>query len=333
MEPPRFLKERAPFMESTGYRLVSDDKTLAIKTLNDLLTDRKGRTDFVLPGPFPVSLNPKALETLYKKDYFVCEKNDGERVCLMFTRLKGIKICIGFNRNEDVFIMTCSDADRELYDGTLLDAEVVRDANKKSLRMVVFDCMAYCGRNTEKEKFADRIQCAIDTVKRIRYVPNKDTAQVSVKPVFKFTEFDRFLEYFHEASDAQKLDGIIFIPNHHGVVYARHRTMYKWKSAEDHTVDFQMGPDRELLVYNHEIGKPVQVGMLTLRRGQQQPLADSIVECKLVDRKADAWEMVKVRTDKFRSNDYRTYASTLETIDSNISQSKLLLASKGRFYK
>lgn len=330
MEPPRFLKEQAPFMESMGYRLVSDDKTLAIRSLNDLLLDRKGRADFVLPGPFPVSLNPKALENMYKKDYFVCEKNDGERICLMFTRLKGIKICIGFNRNEDVFIMTCSDADRELYDGTLLDAEVVKDAHQKSLRMIAFDCMAYCGRNVEKDNFADRIQCASNAVGRIRYNPKKDTARISVKPVYKFTEFDTFLEYFHEVSDAQKLDGIIFIPNRHGVVYARHRTMYKWKSAEDHTVDFQVGRDGALLVYNHEAGQAVQVGILVLRREQQPPPVDSIVECKLIDRNVSSWEMVKVRTDKFRSNDYRTFASTLETIDSNISQGKLLLASKGK---
>lgn len=301
------------------YKLAGQDRYLAIDSfLHVLGRQRNGR--FALPGPLPVSLDNRALGTLCQGDYYVCEKNDGERLCILFTQLWGIRICIGFSRNGDAFLINIKQADQSLHQGTILDCEIARD-KAGNVQLIIFDCLCLEGTDLQQRSFSERLDAATVAVGRVLYSPS-DTARMSVKPAYKFSEFDKFVAYYHDALDHQHMDGFIFIPNAMPVVYGRHATMYKWKSPDDHTIDFELGYGNNLLIFDRAIRKSVPVGKLLPGPASQGiPFAGSIVECKLVS--GNQWQLVRVRADKNKGNDMITYRSTLDTIAEHITQRRI----------
>ena len=59
----------------------------------------------VFCGPQPVSIEKKDIfEKLFKNEYLVCEKSDGQRMYLWITRLSGKPAIFLINRNLDIYI-------------------------------------------------------------------------------------------------------------------------------------------------------------------------------------------------------------------------------------
>jgi mRNA capping enzyme, catalytic domain/mRNA capping enzyme, C-terminal domain len=299
----------------------NEDIDLFKHTLSTLLPFYKN----MFPGPLPVSLTKDLIvDSLKQKTYYVCEKNDGERLCCIFARVKGLKVCFGLDRKGEIYILPpCRNIVSEVYNGTVYDCEISvnQDAQDKRPVITVFDCLAKTGYNIEHKTFSERMMSA--QVSLYSYKPCKDDKfRMQVKPVFRLCSkgWGQFMEHYFETKEVNNIDGMIFIPETDEVVYGRHANMYKWKEPLNNTIDFIIH-GRELSVYSK--GRNVPVSSVSMTCGIPQGVRDgSVVECKY-NADDDSWSIVKMRTDKLRSNDIHTYRATLHTIRENITLKSL----------
>lgn len=263
------------------------------------------------PGPNPVSLDTGHYPTLRSQRYYACEKTDGVRFLLVCCAVPAprtgepLKVCALLDRTMTAYLAPLRHVPRAMFQGSLIDGELVWNRADERWEYLVFDAVCVSGVPVMADGLRDRLE-AVHAVMGVYAWDPRDPLALGVKSFIGCGKLDALDDHMARAGAKYDVDGIILTPASTPVVYGRHSGMFKLKFEARHTVDFMVGPDgRQLLVFDS--GRHAPVGRLSA------PAAPGcIAECKRSEvAGGDAWDLVTVRTDKTTANDMFTYQKTL----------------------
>ena len=293
---------------------------------------RKGSRDF--PGPQPVSMERKDLCKLSQFPYMVAEKTDGMR----FLFLTGPDGAFFIDRAFRVYSARCvpthTRADQSAC-GTvpathpaklsIFDGELVQE-HGGDWSYYAHDAVIVSGVSVATKNLRERLR-AIErelgsgtplpecTPVCIRFVIKKMT------PIAEF-DFSASLGAGHD------VDGLILTPVNKPVETGTQYSMYKWKSADQQTMDFLVIPKTrryELWVYDKN--ELVKFATYSTKTGKGRtfengipatckiPKDGEVLECKYYK---ECYIPLKARPDKSRPNSLRTIQKTIIGIQENI---------------
>jgi len=296
----------------------SAEKDAFVQQVRDLVSGLSTQGKF--PGPNPCSIERRDFETLRgSSEWYLCEKTDGVRALLVCLTFRGEKVVALITRGWDAYLLPLARVPRALFQGTVLDGELVRD-DASQWTWLCFDAVFVAGVPVWALGFADRIAAARRGL--AAYVPDpKDPCDVRVKTFFApphqskdFTDFTKTLRY--------PVDGTIITPGPDPVMLGRHPRMFKLKTK--HTVDFVFSPPNVLSVYDP--GSKAHVPVAKMRKHPfGDPPAGTIVECAPTT-STQWWTLTCVRTDKKTANDMLTFTKTKVNIRERLSLDDVLQA-------
>ncbi|KAI5840063.1 mRNA capping enzyme, catalytic domain-containing protein [Morchella snyderi] len=223
-----------------------------------------GRTSSGFPGAQPVSFAAKHLEELKRTDYYLCEKSDGIRCLLYFTRDGDQEVHYLIDRKNDYywvrdlhFPLPGDDTFRSFHTETLIDGELVLDdvgEGKKLLRFLVFDCLMLDNQRMMHRMLDKRLGYVMERI----YKPYKTLCKAFRDEVqffpfqieFKKMEFSYSIQWMFE-SVLPKLphgnDGLIFTCRTTPYKFGTDPHIIKWKPALENSIDFRLNLEFPLL--------------------------------------------------------------------------------------
>ena len=284
-------------------------------SMKTLYRQLQGRGYF--SGCQPQTLRRDTLQKL--KVCLVSPKSDGVRAHLLFGVDERDRDCFAIvNRKTtiDTSMRDCVEStyqgeiegrlrhvpndDLNLFDGTLLDAELMEDCS-----FVIFDALTVCGLSLHEMPFWKRLEVLRDLEPTLRKHVQKDF-EFSIKPWLPATR-ENVKRSIEARGDS---DGLIFYPRDSPVRLGRAMDLFKWK--QDNTLDFEIREGRAYFMQSRN-----RVNVETLRiRVNCADLANGIYEFRA--KKGGTWTMMKARPFKERANDVVTVKRTLLTIEENI---------------
>jgi len=262
--------------------------TIGLRRRNEVLDCLKAQQ--------PISLTRELLADC--SSHLVSIKYDGVRCTAIFVQMDGIWTCISFgrltNRNRAAYL-PCQTCSRPMT----LDGELLDDG-----QFIAFDMMSLDERMLQNCTFSERIRRMEQTD-----MPTVLGKKIKIKQFWPASAIDEALEEMHKVDS----DGLIF-HNSHGALKQRD-TMYKWKPAEQHTVDLKLD-DR---------------GTLRTRKNKIQSLDPAYTDTVLP---GQIWEFqfqgdtrtlrpVRQRTDKDIPNADSTYRDVKKAFIDNITEEEL----------
>ena len=210
-------------------------------------------------GAQPETLHKEKISKLYKSEYSVTDKADGERAFMVIDK-DGSVYFMDNNLNrvfktdlvsckseessqEDTSstlstLSSCNENSKKLYYSTVIDGELVKHDNK--IHFLAFDILAYNNRDL-RGKPEYNLRKRLDRLTHIsKTLSNSKYYVVSVKHYYFGNVFsgskkilDSVDEKFYEN------DGLIFTPiNEPYPVVKKWQNLLKWKPAELNTIDF-----------------------------------------------------------------------------------------------
>lgn len=259
------------------------------------------------PCNHPCSLMKADIDTLFKKKYKVGAKADGTRAFMLFSFTPNPEkdYTALVNRRFESREMRIS-APSEYYSGTLLDGEIVQ-APDGSEEYLVFDIIAMCGYSMVKKTHSERYGEVIRVVNSIK------SPVLRVRPKTWFEFGDVGYKEVVQSIEPHKSDGLIFVPESGSPLSVGRQTdHYKWKRADDHTIDFLL-EGGTLWLERHgvrEVAPYEVVGHEGLH---------GVVECSMKWGE-HGWvaTVVRTRPDKSHPNDTRIARLTLQNIEENV---------------
>ena len=283
--------------------------------------------DLTFPAPQPVSIEKKDFAKLKQYKYFVSLKLDGVRFLMFFIKDKnGQNKCIIVNRALNFYNISIN-AEDTLYNGTLLDGEIIYDNENKKWNFVVHDALILCGNKINKLSHSTRLDDAKCCIKSFVSYSNTSTLDIIVKDFYPFEDFSEFIENVYNKSDNN--DGIIFMPENLPVISGTQYSMLKWKPQNRHTFDFLL-KDSYIGLEAHvfHMGKLNIFAKIHINTERGKEFIDKakllnnyknecIVECTF-DKEKNNFSPILVRTDKTHPNSLRTIERTLFNINENI---------------
>ena len=311
-------------MDIPSSQKITNPNFISYLTRN-LLFHWNYRGDPQFPCPQPVSIERKDFEKLKTYEYFVGVKNDGVRYIMFFTTDKNRRqLCILCDRNLNFYTIDVV-GDQSIYDGTMFDGELVK--NGDSYTYIIYDSVCLCGNRINRDTFSSRL-AEIDCCVKTLITPLKTNfIEIETKTFYRLSDFVNFLEHYETVNNK---DGIIFMPNSLPVLNGTQFSMFKWKPADKHTVDFlvkeEENQDLSAHVYHQQIltkfanvkystseGKDFIDKYHTLEHKQNE----CILECLFVKDKHN-FTPVLVRQDKNYPNGLRTVERTLFNAEEDI---------------
>ena len=254
------------------------------------------------PGSMPVSLSRNDLKFL-GKNYSVCDKTDGTRYFLFCTN----QTIYFVDRLLNFFLFAeVNNINDFVYDGELVQDDTYKD----KWYFMIFDIFAQNG-NTIKD--IPNHKRRLESYKNINV---HDNVIIQTKKFFYSCDFHKLTKEKYP----YKTDGIIFTPIYRKIFNGTDKRTYKWKDSKDHTIDFELQEDGYLYLWDK---KDVKIKITKMEYQDKTDKIDvkspCIVECK-IENNGDIpkWIYVKYRSDKERPNSMRTYLSTIDVIDENI---------------
>jgi hypothetical protein len=191
-----------------------------------------------LPCCNPSSIMLADLHQLSRQPYWVGPKTDGVRRFVLLGRMESgtmEQYALTVDRSyvmRRVRLETPLDA--SFYQGTLLDAELVRPAGPGDPpTLVLFDTVAYKGYRYTGQKHTRRVRPLREFADQARLAG----VRLRVKDWVPLRDSVELWNRLRRASDLPT-DGLILCPQFGFLKPGRHRTMYKWKPASHHTIDF-----------------------------------------------------------------------------------------------
>jgi hypothetical protein len=277
------------------------EKYALTKRLHELAGGTYGK----FPGPSPVSIDRGDYTTLKNAPYVVCEKTDGWRACLMFTRFKGLQLSVIFDRKLTPYIIRIHKVPSAIWQGSVFDGEVVLNIQTQKWGFLMFDALRVSGIPIGHRTFTQRLAVAHKAWGPYTYTgQEEDSLEIRLKTFLPREDLGALPGHMANVSREFKTDGIVITPDIPGIVYGRHRGLFKLKTV--HSVDFLVDQSgKGLCVYDSQARMHVKVGILA---GRKLATVGSIVEC--VFDKGQSWKLVCVRTDKTEANDMLTYQKT-----------------------
>lgn len=277
-----------------------------------------------VPCNNPCSLMRKDMETLHRTKYMVGAKADGVRAFMLFSFTEDPEMdyvaLVDRKGRGGVFDVR---APTEFYSGTLLDGEMVtKDGH---MTYYVFDIISLSGYTMVKKPHVIRrgemkraVSQLVDMNKHLKHLTIVEKKWFPVGSV-NFNDISRSIH-------PSPCDGLVFVPEHgRKLAPGRQVDHFKWKRAEDHTVDFFI-QNNQLFVgdMGHKI--PAQrLNINEFKNGTNLTVEDcSIIECKMT-KKDGAWtaHMMRARPDKHTPNDHRVVTQTLQNVEESISLDEL----------
>ena len=290
------------------HKVADDGYAAQIKAaIKDLASDDHRSMRF--PGPNPVSLDTSHFPALRAQPYYVCEKTDGVRFLMVCCTLPGpnnqvFKVCALVDRALTAYLLPLRHVPKAMFQGSLLDGELVWNKVRQRWDFLVFDAVCVSGVPVLNDTLKDRLHAAHRALAVYKW-DAKDPVAVGVKAFVNCSKTDDIDAHLAQASARYDVDGIILTPAITPVVYGRHNGMFKVKFDSKHTVDFLVGPDgMDLQVF--DAGRHVSVGRLSTHVSP-----GAVAECCTSNPAAGTWDLVIVRTDKTTANDMLTYKRTL----------------------
>ena len=267
-------------------------------------------TRYPFPGPMPVPLTRLDLDYMRQKktyDYNISAKIDGSRYMLYIHENDTFLI----DRSMKCYKINMTVKQHVQY-GTVLDGELVKDKNEEKWYYVIFDAFAVNGKTIKDVRNhiarIDSVNKCIRDITCIQFT-------MSVKMFFMFSDLKRALMY--NVTLPYETDGLILIPVNRKIFNGTDKRMYKWKKADNHTIDFLL---RGGQLYLHDKSELVKICNLSDSDAKKyKDMNDVIVECRLIDEgDVPGWEVVRVRQDKNRANSMMVYLSTIKVITENV---------------
>ena len=272
------------------------------------------------PGPDCVALSRSRLLHIVNTGYVICEKSDGERCMLVCKTVKGHNMVLLVTRKLDVYVVSPIDMVTKLYEGTVLDGELVFDNQTGRRIFLFFDAVVVAGVHVGCDSSLQaRLQSACDGLKEYTPKPH-DMLQIRIKVFHPVTDIKTFVEKHYDAACSRyDTDGVILTPTH--MAYGHPGTnphLYKLKFGRSNTIDFIVrGKDRRDLCVAQTIGDK-RVESVVARLGASHYYEDGdVVECRQDEH--GAWQPERLRTDKTTPNDIVTYKRTLQCIRESLS--------------
>lgn len=283
--------------------------------------------EVVYPAPQPVSIEKKDFFKLKDYKYFTSLKLDGYRFIMFFFKDKNEKNqCIIINRAFNFYIINI-DSEDTIYNGTLLDGELIFNKEEKSWDYYIHDALLLCGNKINKLSHSIRLsdtRSCIESLVNIKSTSN--TVNIKVKEFYDFNEFDKFVDIYNKSDNN---DGIIFMPENLPVISGTQYSMLKWKPREKHTFDFliketnygfdsfifHMGNFKQFAKIHSNT--PEGRSFIEKTKELKNYKNECILECSF-DKKTNNFCPVLIRTDKTHPNSLRTIERTLFNITENI---------------
>lgn len=308
--------------------LIKNKQFITYLTKNINLNYGVKGSELTFPAPQPVSIEKKDFSKLEQYIYNISLKLDGVRFLMYFIRDKREnQQCIIINRALKFYNISI-EAEDNLYNGTILDGEVIFNDETKKWEFVIHDALMLCGNKINKLTHSVRLS---DTNMCIQSFINNNndtnTFNLVVKKFYLFSEIDNFIDDIYSKSINN--DGIIFMPEMLPVISGTQYSMLKWKPENKHTFDFlikENGNNLEAHVFhmgninlfakiheNTEDGKDFILKTKKLNNYKN----DCIVECNFNKDKSNFYPIL-IRTDKTHPNSLRTVERTLFNITENI---------------
>lgn len=267
---------------------------------------------YKFPGGMPISLSKQHINRV-KSTYSICDKTDGKRFLML-----GYNHAIYFvDRLMNFFKVGNDDL---CYGDFVFDGELVEDKSDTTKQYyMIFDVFA----------FGNRV---------VKDVPNHEYRLNMISQIFprKVGSINVQVKRFYLAKDialciknTQLLpydtDGYIFTPMKRKIFNGTDKGTFKWKHGTEHTIDFELQQDGNLYLWDKNSEKVLICKMLKEPDIEIYTNGICIVECELIKKhnSETTWRFVKVRDDKERPNSLRTYLSTIDTINENITEDYL----------
>jgi hypothetical protein len=229
---------------------------------------------------------------------------------MLITDIDGVHLGVVFDRTLTPYLFPMYYTPRALYQGTLLDGELVYDKVEKTWVFLCFDALNIAGVPVFHLPFTKRLEALTLSLKFYKPSPS-DPGMIRPKMFLPFIREvePAFLTHLETMAQRYDVDGVIFMPEHDRVMYGRHDNLLKLKTA--HSIDFLVKGGK-LYIYDENTRRNKLIGMPT---GPDARLATegAIVECTLdpSSKKTELWTVLGVRTDKTTSNNKFTFDKTL----------------------
>lgn len=272
------------------------------------------------PGSLPVSLSRNDLWYL-KRNYTVCDKTDGTRYLMLCTDKKLYLV----DRLMNFYFINCLGMENFVYDG-----ELVQDLNNsKRWYFMIFDVFATNNRV---------VKDVPDHSKRIKIINGITPIDINCNELYLHIQTKRFY-YTSEIKDCMlntqklpyKTDGYIFTPVYRKIFNGTDKRTYKWKSGTDHTIDFELRENGNIYLWDKN-NNDILICEIEYEHEEDKFEFNSdikipcIVECKIIKKgEESSWVFIKRRDDKERPNSMKTYLSTINVINENITERDLNL--------
>jgi SAM-dependent methyltransferase len=241
---------------------------------------------------------PKTLEYenmhFLSNDYLVCDKADGERVFLIYTKYNG-----NFLLNTKIQVISRYMSSNN-YGISLIDGEYING------KFLAFDCLFFNSNDCRNENL----------IKRLEYLQQ---LKLDVK---KFTEIQKCKEIMNKSYD-YNLDGLIFTPKYEN--YSGN--IMKWKPQ--HTIDVYVDENNILMAYSSKDRKNIPLTTFfkptnVVKTLNTLPLEKNSITELLYDIQDNIWKPIAIRHDKTRPNAILTVISIIKAITENITLDDIL---------
>ena len=306
-----------PFCNSNAFEIESLELKEKVYLECEKLFKTHLKRDY-FPGPQPVTIELKNINLL-NQEYMVCEKTDGERVILLLINIDNKPMCFIINRNNDLYFTDLS-FKKEVFEGSIFDGELIKTKND-SWNFLIHDCMCYNGTSFLNYNHRLRYACIIDFILK-RYNPKEtDCFNVKTKLFYKYgPELDKTWEHIQKTTE-NKIDGLIFTPIDHPIIFGRDNVLFKWK--ENHTMDFfvKKETNKKINLYYQKKSELTFYKTLSkeneklLKNFKEQLKTGIIIEFEYRD---ELFVPYRVRVDKKKPNGELTIKNTMINIEEAI---------------
>jgi len=186
-------------------------------------------------GAQPETLHKDKISTIYKSQYSITDKADGDRVFLFIDKNGNVYI---LDSNLNNVFRTDIKQKREDYYCSIIDAELVRSKNK--ICILAFDVLYYGNKDIRGDKkylLKTRLE-KLDEI--IGNLSTSDYYEIQLKKYYFGNVFSASKKILDSVCDKPyENDGLIFTPvNEPYSISKKWSSLLKWKPVELNTIDF-----------------------------------------------------------------------------------------------
>lgn len=164
---------------------------------------------FKIQSKYYSFLNKKNLNSLKNYKFFVLLKSFGKNYILFLTKVDEKNYCIFINKKNNVMNIVNIDFDDDLFNGSLLDGEIVKNEDNKYI-FLINDIPYYKGRSQITKNFEER-NILISEILEKEYRPDNELF-ITKKVYFNINEINDLVDNFSKVL-SYRCSGLLFKNN------------------------------------------------------------------------------------------------------------------------